>query len=190
MTGTPFVPALQKVGAEEFVAFWEKLYTYRRESNYTASIGKPLTPGRVRKLYEWKNGGKLSAAKRKSVESNFVGRIDEVNELPDDTPAAEFLDRFNQGGAIWRVYWLHLWQPDRYPIYDQHVHRAMELIQTGESSEIPGYDPAKISAYLDRFMPFVREHFRGLDQRRVDRALWACGETMKPFRTVDLPPCG
>lgn len=189
MTATLFVPGLKPVGTGAFLAFWEELYTYPRESLYTDNIGKPLTPERVRELYVWKNGGELSTSKRKSVESNFVERIGEVTALPNDTSPAEFLNRFDQGGAIWRIYWLHLWRPDRYPIYDQHVHRAMELIETGSFHEIPMSDPAKVSSYLERFLPFVRANFEGFDARRVDRALWACGKNMKQFRNGSLPSC-
>ena len=65
----------------------------------------------------------------------------------------------------------------------------MRLIEDGTASEIPSHDPSKISLYLEEFVPFFRTHFTGLDQRRVDRALWACGKYLKPFSGLTLPSC-
>lgn len=189
MTVGLFVMGRKLGTAREFVDFWEQLYRLPNEELYTDSISKPLTPSRVRQLYEWKNGGKLAAAKQQSMERNYIRRLPEIIDLPEDTPAEAFLERFNEGGAIWRIFWLHLWQPQNYPIYDQHVHRAMRLIEKGEASEIPSHNPTKISIYLNEFIPFFRNRFAGLDQRRVDRALWACGKYLKPFASLPLPSC-
>lgn len=189
MTEGPFIVGRNLTTPRRFVAFWEQIYRYPDEASYTENIGHPLTAKRVRQLYKWKNGTKLSELKAASVDQNFVARIDELGSLPIETPPEEFLNRFSGGGAIWRIYWLHLWQPRKYPIYDQHVHRAMTLIEDGQASEIPAYDPGKIRTYLERFVPFFHDRFRDLDQRRVDRALWACGKYMKPFVSLDLPAC-
>jgi hypothetical protein len=181
----PFTLRRHIVPAKEFVERWEPLYDYPLENLYADHVGRPLTPESVRLLFEWKNGGKLSRLKQASVEVNYVGRLDELWALPHDTPAAEFLNRFDHGGAIWRIYFLHIWAPCRYPIYDQHVHRAMELIETGRSAEIPRGDGAKIATYLDRFVPFYST-FDGLEPRRVDKALWACGKYMKGLATAPV----
>lgn len=189
MTVGLFVLGRKPGTASDFVEFWEPLYRYPAENVYTDNVGLPLTANRTRALYEWKNGGKLSDAKRESVERHFIGRLQETKSLPKDVPPEEFLERFSDGGAIWRIYWLHLWQPDRYPIYDQHVHRAMQMIQEDEPREIPSYDPSRISLYLEAFLPFCRARFDGLAPRRVDRALWACGKYLKPFTRRILPAC-
>lgn len=189
MNNVLFVPGLVPVDPAEFVRFWDELYDYPREDLYDDNIGKPLTPERVRALFLWKNGGKLPGRTRASIESNFVQRIDEVSELHRATEPAEFLERFNEGGAIFRIYWLHLWQPDRYPMLDQHVYRAMRLIQTGQAREIPSHDPKKIAIYLEEYLPFLNTRFGELDSRQVDRALWACGKTMKVFGAAQLGRC-
>jgi hypothetical protein len=75
-------------------------------------------------------------------------------------------------------FWLHCWQPARFPIYDQHVHRAMAFIESGEREEIPKNEASKVRAYLDRYLPFHRQ-FAGLDLRAVDRALWFYGKFIK-----------
>ena len=106
--------------------------------------------------------------------------------MPKDTSAETFLAQFATGGVIWRIFWLHCWQPDRFPIYDQHVHRAMMLIEDREPDDLAAKDDKrKIRLYLDRYLPFHRR-FAGSDQRSVDRALWAFGKFIKAWRLPTL----
>ena len=66
----------------------------------------------------------------------------------------EFLNR--PGGAIWRIFWLHLQHPEQFPIYDQHVHRAMAFMLKWpeEKREIPVHNPTKVRNYLEVYRPF------------------------------------
>jgi hypothetical protein len=164
---------------------WAALYGYGREDMYDSNIGKPLNSERVLALFEWKNGGRFSRSKEASVRRNYVDRIPEAEALDRATSAEDFLKRFASGGAIWRIYWLHLWAPQRFPIYDQHVHRAMAWIQAGHNEEIPSRDPAKIASYLTRYLSFY-DQFRGIESRRVDKALWSCGKRMKALNGAPI----
>lgn len=186
MDATFVVPEWTAVSREQFVEFWDRVYEFPDTDVYEEEIGKPLTPERVRRLFLWKNGGKLPERTRASVEANFVQRIDEAKALPTATGAREFLERFDEGGAIFRIFWLHLWQPERHPMLDQHVYRAMSFIRTGGPGEIPSYDPKKIELYVEEYRPFLTRHFDGLDPRKVDRALWAFGKAIKALDAVGL----
>jgi hypothetical protein len=183
------LPIFQAAAASpaEFVSFWSLLYRDPREALYDESIGHPLTPDRVRNLYIWKNGGPLSAGKLKSIESNYVSRIPETEGLPAELSPRAFLDRFTAGGAIWRIFWLHCWQPDRFPIYDVHVHRAMAVIETGRPEELDRIDDReKVTLYLNRYLAFC-ERFRSLNQRHVDRALWTFGKFIRDYAPLAAP---
>jgi hypothetical protein len=165
----------------EFVTFWSLLYEDPREKTYYEdNIGRELTPERILKLFEWKNGGNLSGLKEASVRRNFVSRSGELGQLRPDQNESDFLAFFPEGGAIWRIFWLHCWQPVRFPIYDQHVHRAMAFIETGNPENIPAKDPDKIKSYVSRYLPFYRT-FDGIGKgsRSVDKALWAFGKFLK-----------
>lgn len=177
---------------EDFVDFWEFQYNYRLappdtkkpdpELLYTDNIGQPLTSARIHELFEWKNGSVLSAQKRRSVEQHFVAHVPKVNALPQSTNAEQFLlEEFPYGGAIWRIFWLHCWQPSRFPIYDQHVHRAMVFIEQQLLEEIPKQDTEKVQQYLTRYLPF-HQKFQGINQRSLDKALWAYGKFIKANR--------
>lgn len=166
---------------DEFVQCWAPRYWHfvEREvdERYDRHIGRPYTPGDVVALFEWKNGIRLSNAKRASVERNFIARLDELHALPEDLEPGDFFRRWSKGGAIWRTFWLHLWQPMRFPIYDQHLYRGMSWIGEWESQEIPTSDKQKIRDFLELCLPFWWEH--GLSSRDDDRALWTFGKVLK-----------
>jgi hypothetical protein len=164
---------------EAFVEHWSARYVDPREELYTANIGRALTAERVNSLFIWKNGGPLSAAKRVSVEQHYISRLSQLAALPPSTTAGQFLRIFG-GGAIWRIFWLHCWRPDRYPIYDQHVHRSMEYILALRCGEIPEREDVIIASYLERYLPFWGT-FPNLSDRLVDKALWTFGKFLKAF---------
>lgn len=171
--------------SEEFVQFWANLYAEaEKEYYYDDNIGKELMPKGVQELYLWKNGGNFSKGKKKTVENNFIAKIEDVNRLDKDILPKDFLNKFSEGGAIWRIFFLHIWQPKRYPIYDQHVHRAMMFLRDGKKEEISTQDPEKIETYLADYLPFYAG-FKDDGKRSVDRALWTFGKFLKsPFEKM------
>lgn len=160
--------------AKAFIEFWAARYTGADDDFYDANVGQELTEARILAWFAWKNGTPLSARKKMSVQRNFVARSGELDRLHNHTPT-QLLAHFSEGGVIWRIFWLHCWQPKRFPIYDQHVHRAMRFIETGVKEEIPRKNPDKIRAYIDQYLPF-HARFEGMPQREVDKALWAFGK--------------
>ena len=131
----------------------------------------------------WKNGSRLSEAKRKSVRENFVDRLKELDQLPDGWGPRKFLERFSKGGAIWRIFWLHCVRRE-FPIFDQHVYRAMAFIQTGQKSELQIDDERKIDLYIECYLPFHAQ-FGDIDPRQLDQALWTFGKFIKTWRIVE-----
>ena len=169
----------EPVEADEnaFVMYWAARYQdYDDDSFYTENVGRELNEQRILAWYEWKNGTPLSESKLRSVIANYVNRRAELDEISSAEKAEHFLARFDAGGAIWRTFWLHLWQPTKFPIYDMHVHRAMRFIQSGAKEEISGKaDSVKIRLYVDQYLPFYAR-FDGINHREVDKALWFYGK--------------
>jgi hypothetical protein len=157
--------------AQTFVDFWSAQYHYPKDHLYDENIGKPITPESLSALFEWKNGSILSAKKQKSIQQYLP--LSERIEADASTDALrKFLCR--SGGAIWRIFWLHLQHPHRFPIYDQHVHRAMARLSGWPSLAIATRHPRKVDAYLDQYLPFVAS-LGSFPIRKLDRALWAFG---------------
>src|SRR5205814_2701554 len=141
----------------------------------------------LRKLWRWKVGreGMFKYKWKTSLFPNFVSSLEKAARLPPD--AKKFLAEFPNGGRIYRIFWIHCWHPDRFPIYDQHVHRAMSYIQDGMLDKLEKHkNQDVIKLYLDRYMPFFGE-FASIDvpfdpqrdairSRKADRALSSFGQ--------------
>ena len=161
----------------EFVEFWRCVYgDDKTEKLYSENIRRELTEQSILQLFEWKNTTRLSKRKEASVRRNFIeplqaGRLENIQ--PDQS-REDLLAHFPEGGVIFRIFWLHCLQPDRFPIYDQHVHRAMAYLLKWPQVDIPDYDPTKVNIYIEKYLPFT-EMFDGCDRRKTDRALWTFG---------------
>lgn len=173
-TGRMPWPVLMAVNLtrRQFLDFWNCQYSGYDEDFYEQNIGQPLTAERIRMWFEWKNGGPLAAGKARSI-LRYSSPDERISVDADEGIAQEFLRR--PGGSIWRIFWAHLQHPAQYPIYDQHVHRAMAYMRGWDRLEIPNDNTSKVTMYLDEYRPFFRE-FKDFPQRRVDRALWAFGK--------------
>jgi hypothetical protein len=178
-----------------FVEFWKTLYDLEQKDDefYKQNVHQPLSEERIMEWFNWKNGMKrMSQKKLRSVQRNFIDRRAELDTIPRDASAKDLLDRFADGGVIWRIFWIHRWQPERFPILDQHVYRAMRFIQGAVIEEIPNADRRKIETYINDYLPFY-VGFGGLDLRSVDKALWAFGKFLYDNRGFvqlahSLPP--
>jgi hypothetical protein len=159
------------VSAKDFVRFWAKLYSGYSEDFYRENIGQPLTEGRIAGWFAWKNRTRLSAKKIKTIR-RYLSPEEHIEHDVDIDALTQFLNR--PGGAIWRIFWLHLQHPRHFPIYDQHVHRAMAFTLKWPNLEIPARNPAKVRTYLGVYRPFFA-HFNGCNARQVDQALWSFG---------------
>ncbi|HHN78501.1 MAG TPA: hypothetical protein ENK11_07505 [Phycisphaerales bacterium] len=164
----------------EFIVCWSRLYHDPLEALYTENIGHPLTPSRIDALFRWKNGGKISEKKADSIHKHYHTAPERLEEVGDHSSVTRLLESIGGGGVIWGIFMLHIWRPARYPIYDQHVHRAMRILQGNEVDELEGMpDQKKREHYIDDYMPFWKTHFSHEDHRTVDKALWAFGKAMK-----------
>jgi hypothetical protein len=169
------MPGSSQDTPKNFVRFWEKLYSGYDEDFYREHIGQPLTEERIANWFKWKNGRRLSARKVQTVR-RYLSPEEHIGRDADRDTLAEFLNR--SGGAIWRIFWLHLQHHKHFPIYDQHVHRAMAFMLNWPAREIPVENAKKVCIYLDSYRPFF-DRFGDFDHRQVDRALWGFGRFLK-----------
>jgi hypothetical protein len=181
---------MQHTNLPQFVAQYAPLYlsfvTELKELQYTRHIrrnaGRPFAPEEVVELFRWKAIDRFFPSQRPHVEKNFVAYREAAHALRADITAREFLVKFPNGGRIWRIAWLHFCYPDRFPIYDMHVHRAMTVMLDGQMDELAKYrdDDDVVNLYVERYCPFY-ERFgnEGIVGRDVDRALWVFGKLVK-----------
>lgn len=191
-----FIYVPQGVSHKEFIEFWAPRYYDAHESLYTTSILGPHTDQTLRDLFYWKEGAQFFKKKWPAMLENFVSRRTEAQALPPTISAEDFLANFSKGGRIYRIFWLHCWFPNRFPIYDQHVHRAMTYIQTGEGEELTELrDEEAIKSYIEKYIPFHQQYAAielpfdecrdGIPSRKADRALFVFGRSLL---TSGMPP--
>lgn len=176
----PIYVAKQATPAE-FVAFWAPYYSYKKEHLYTNNIGQPFTAERIHELYEWKNGSRLAAPKRRSVEQNYISRISDIANLAPSTSAEEFLRKFPSGGAIWRIFWLHCWRPECFPIMTSMCIERWSTLSNNASKRSLTTDANKEQSYIERYLPF-HMRFKSINAHSVDRALWFYGKFVKAIK--------
>lgn len=90
-------------------------------------------------------------------------------------------------GLVLHVFLMHLMSPEKYPIIDQHVWRAMKVFHG--NVEIPLEKPKKWAEY-EHYRQFFRAFFNSLqgqdcieiDKHTVDRSLMAFGKWIKNYR--------
>ena len=152
---------------------------------YSEEIDKrPLKQDSIRKLFAWK----AMRIKRKAIEAGehpfvetVIANFDRFCRLPLNTSedADNFLtDELKGRGMIWKIFTLHIMYPDRFPIFDQNVYRAMHYLQTGTIKEIPIKNTDKQATYINEYKPFYKEH--GVyEDRKLDKALFTFGQFLK-----------
>ncbi len=125
------VRSYQSKSFSEFITYWQKLYTYSKEDLYISHIYKlAYTRSEIIDLYIWKNGMKLSARKMNSLEQKILTKRKIINEFKRDKTFTldAFRNEFGTISAVWQIFLLHIIHPTKYPIYDQHIHRAYNYL--------------------------------------------------------------
>jgi len=168
--------------ADKFVDFWSAQYLFPNEDLYTEHISKPIFSREdLKALFLWKNGMRLSGKKDAALSGKILRRLTAINELKANFLQEQFDRKFTDLSAIWKIFLLHCVQPKTYPIFDQHVYRAMCYMQSGAITELGNNSTQKYTQYFESYLPFyssvVKRSYR--DPVKVDRALWVFGKTLK-----------
>ena len=157
----PIITNRQSGSLQEFISFWSKLYVYDNAVLYERIHNKTLSEDDLKDLYKWKNGMKLSQAKEKSLNTKIISKLEIVNNLraASNFDLEYFLKEFKQVSGVWKVFLLHILKPNRFPIYDQHVHRAYRFINNQSSNDIRASmkESLKLEFYFEEYYPFVRQ---------------------------------
>ena len=158
---------------------------------YDETIKKEnLTADDIQKLYQWKNGMPLSKPKQISLEKNIIKKLYRINQLKKEKQIdhKKILEEFPKGGAVWRIFLLHIINPKYFPIYDQNIHRAFCFMQEQpyqKISEKSIADKKKIEFYSNEYFPFI-ESIKDIEIRELDKAFFAFGKFIKSKGNVIL----
>lgn len=173
----------KKTSYQTFVDFWSKYYIISSYDNlYSDRIHKnKFTKTDIKMLFEWKNGMKVNGhvPKQASIDK-VISRLTHVNKLKTQFDLLYFKKHFSDIAAIWQIFLLHIIQPTKFPIFDQHVYRAHVFLIKNAITEIPNHQPHKLKYYHDSYLPFFDTLKSEInDLRKIDLALWAFGKFLK-----------
>lgn len=189
-------PILRKISTEdfcEFVKFWSHIYDYPNMDEYNMNIrygpGEKYTKENISKLYRWRNRVNLSESKELTVQDKISARLDEINHLKGqkDIDIDQFFELFDEVSAVWRLFLLHMIKPLRYPLYDQHIHRAYNYLHKMQYNCISNHlsDNAKIRFYKKYYLPFVQQmmdEYPQLSIKQIDNALFVFGRLLNLYQ--------
>jgi hypothetical protein len=165
----------------EFIEFWSQLYHYPSEIDYDSLIQKEeLSEDELKELFKWKNGMNLSGAKEKSFNEKIRVEWDwiKANRNASNLDLEVFKDKFKPVSTVWKIFLLHVINPKKYPIYDQHIHRAYNFMKGEDFSKISSNYPTnfrKEEFYFETYLPFV-ESLKVKDLKTMDDAFFAFGQ--------------
>ncbi|MDG4717316.1 hypothetical protein [Winogradskyella marincola] len=176
----------------DFINSWSKLYSFSNEAIYSKSIVKEtFSKTDIQNLYRWKNGMKLSVLKQKSLDTKIKAKLSIINtfksnnEIDIDAFRKEFK---NLQATVWKIFLLHIIKPNKYPIYDQHIHRTFLFIHNEDWSNISNTsisNKAKEQFYFERYLPFI-EVQNIKDLKKLDEAFFAFGQFLNTRNYASL----
>lgn len=164
-----------------FINFWSQLYSYSNEAIYKKNISQKVFDAEsIQQLFIWKNGMRLSDLKQKSLNNKIISKIEVINYLKskDEFELDLFKYEFKSLSAVWKIFLLHIIQPKKFPIYDQHIHRTFLFIHKKEFwnlSNISIKNKEKESFYFNEYLPFIYEN-EIKDLKKLDEAFFAFGQ--------------
>jgi len=177
----------------EFVSFWSNLYNYpRMEDLYKDRINKEtFDESDIKQFYIWKNGMKLSKQKQKSVDSKIINRLDIINEfkLQSDFDVQVFGQEFKDLSAVWKIFLLHIIKPNKYPIYDQHIHRAYLFIHNQNYLAVDKLsDKKKERFYFEEYLKFInkQKNDNDINLKKLDEALFTFGRFLNTEKYMNI----
>lgn len=159
------------------------------DSKYLNNIGKKRQNKKsIQSLFEWKNGSILSKDKQLSLSSKILPKVSLINKLKIEFNFELFQENFCNVSMIWRFFLLHIIDPKSYPIWDQHVYRAIYFINNKEIINAKNHNQKKEKYYFDVYIPYFNKYkAKGVDPRVIDMALWSFGKFLgSPFGKVVL----
>lgn len=168
---------------KSFIDFWSDLYFYEEEILYLDRITKTqFDYDDIQKFFTWKNGMPLSNPKQNSLDKKIKSKLEIINSYKssNDWTISDFQKNFNDLTAVWKIFLLHIIQPNKYPIYDQHIHRAYNFIHGLDYKIISSStvtDREKEIFYFETYCKFVAE--LKINLRTVDKALFSFGQFIR-----------
>jgi hypothetical protein len=174
-----------------FISRWSPQYSYSNEDRYLNHIKTVLdSKDSFVELFKWKNGtGDVIYVKKMNVVLGFWDKVEVLRELKREFDWDLFEREFEpqKNSPIWKLFLLHLVNPNKFPIFDQHVYRSFHFFETGLIEKIPSSSKLKYQIYKNEYLGWfnnIQEEFNILP-KEMDKSFFSYGQMLK--RIMNYP---
>lgn len=180
-------PVISDTGTiNQFIDCWSRFYDYSGTDTYHKHLkNHPLTVDDLHELFKWKNGMRLSVLKDNSLETKIIPKLKIINNLRGERKLSfqTINDNFSDVSAIWRIFLAHIINSEKFPIFDQHVYRAMIFLLTNKIEELKNNDQIKLHKYEHEYLIFFNSVSPEItDYKKYDEAMWTFGKFLSQSR--------
>jgi hypothetical protein len=182
--------SFKTTNASEFVSTWAAAYKRQEKPNsrvkYNSYISaRPCTIESITKLLQWKNSDRFEnfSANKKKLVQEILEKIHVINQLESNWDKNLFRTEFkpDKNGPIWKLFILHVIQPEIFPIFDQHVYRAQHFLQSGKIIELSATHQSRFDLFMNEYLPVFNaiKTESNASLKEVHEAMWAFGLFLK-----------
>jgi hypothetical protein len=177
---------------KKFIQDWSKIYNYPNYHKYNDNIKNGFdNDNSLRDLFMWKNGtGDAIAQNKETRVEEFINKREDLKKLKSNFTLEEFesLIQPHNGASIWKIFLLHIIQPDQFPIFDQHVFRSFKFFTKGQIQEIPSNNNLKYFIYKNEYVDWFNnlKITHDLNPREMDKAFFMFGRTLKSLNSETI----
>lgn len=169
-----------------FMEYWSSFYAYEFEPNYLKNISDPFKDlESFHQIFVWKNGMKLSKVKYTSIKKLYKqSKGFKKNNKKFSEIAFEEKFSMHKNPGIWMMFLMHLFQPNKYPLFDQHVYRAYIFLTEGVVKEIPKNNKMKYIFFKQVYIPWFKslKSSTRLSGKTLDESLFTLGQYISKIK--------
>lgn len=172
---------------EEFVDKWSSHYEYKNEYLYGNHIEEGLENYEsFLELFRWKNKILNISDKKMKVINYYWSKVEILKCLKHEFNWELFENEFepDKSSCIWKIFLLHITNPNDFPIFDVHVFRFHHFIKYGFMKEIPNNQKLKYDYYKNEYIGWFRElrNIHLLNPKKMDESFFKFGQILKPLK--------
>jgi len=169
---------------QDFVREWYLLFKSENEDSYIHNIYNGLlNKHSFSELLNWKMGHHQSTRVNKNFKEHWISQMETLQSLQVESnlELCEKLIQPEKNSTIYKIFLLHLINPDVFPILDQHVYRFFMFSKYGVIKEIPHTCKKKYQFYKEEYQPWFNKikNDYNLNQREMDRSFLTFGIFLK-----------
>lgn len=179
----------------DFVREWSPIYSYPNEEKYNNHISRVLeTKESFIELFKWKNGtGDVISKKKLMGVMGYWEKIEILKSLQQNFDWEKFETEFEpqSNSTIWKLFLLHLINPNEFPIFDQHVYRSFMFIEKGIIEEIPLNSKKKYLIFKTEYLGWFNQLKKEFEEspKKMDESFFSFGRMLKglkdyPFQII------